>query len=78
MSFLCVFGASITKENVASMCYLLCFKHITLCDRGEKSIENQHIFEDTSGKGLGIGFWSHSGSILEAFWHPVGSKMQDN
>ncbi len=76
--FLCVSGASITKENVVSIHYLLCFKHITLLDKGEKSIENQHLFEDTSGKGLGIGFWSNLGSILDAFWHPLWSKMQKN
>jgi len=74
----CVPGASITKENVVSIHYLLCFKHITLLDKGEKSIENQHLFEDTSGKGLGIGFWSNLGSILDAFWHPLWSKMQKN
>ena len=61
MCFWCVSGASITKENVVSIHYLLRFKHITPSDKGEESIENQHLFEDTSGKGLGIGFDSNSG-----------------
>ena len=74
----CFSGVSITKENVVSIQFLLWFKHITLFDKGEKSIENTNLFEDTSGKGLGLGFWSHLGSILEAFWHPLGSKMQKN
>ena len=74
----CFSGVSITKENVVSIQFLLWFKHITLFDKGGKRIENTNLFEDTSGKGLGLGFWSHLGSILEAFWHPLGSKMQKN
>ena len=65
-------------KKVASIWYLLCFKHIDLFHKEETSVENQHIFEDASGKSLEIGFWTHLGWTLEAFWHPLDSKMQKN
>ncbi len=78
MYVLHVFAASINKENVVSILCLLCFQHIDLFHKEETSMENQHIFEDTSGKSLEIGFWIHLRWILEDFWHPLGSKMQKN
>ena len=36
MFFWCVFGVSITKDNVVSIQFLLWFKHITLFDKGEQ------------------------------------------
>ena len=59
--------ASITKEHVVSIWYLLCSKHIDLFHKEETSMGNQHIFEDAFGKGLESGFWSHLRWILEAF-----------
>ena len=64
-------GAAITKQNVVSIHYLQGFKHITLCDKGKESIENQHIFEDASGKGLWLGFWS----IWDQFWELFGTLL---
>ena len=70
MFFCCVSGASITKENVVLIQYLLGSKHIYLFEKRRKSSEIRHIFKNTSGSGLGSGLWKDLGSIWGAFWHP--------
>ena len=54
--FFCVSGASITKENVVLIQYLLCSNHIYLFEKKEKQYINSTHFKDTSGSGLGSGF----------------------
>ena len=70
MFFCRVSGASITKDNVVLIQYLSCSKHSHLFGKKEKHIDIRYIFKDTSGSGLGSGFWKELGSMLGAFGHP--------
>ena len=70
----CVSGASITKENVVLIQYLLS-KHIYLFDKRRKVYKFDTFFRDTSGSGLGSGFWKDLGSICGAPWHPLTSPI---
>jgi hypothetical protein len=67
--FFVIFGTSPTQEKLKSDHYLLCFKHIDLSENSNKSTRNQGIFEDTSGKGFGVRFFTH----LDRFWELFGT-----
>ena len=62
------------QENIDCMHYLLSFKHIDLFENSGESTTKQHMFEDASGKGLGIGFWSRLELIWMHFRNTLGSE----
>ena len=69
MFFLCVSGASSTKDNVVSIHYLLCFKHITLFEKGD-TIQKLDTFLRTY---LGRALVLDLGAIFSRFWELFGT-----
>ena len=69
MFFFCVSGASITKENVVLIEYLLCSKHIYLFEKGEQVYKFDTFLRTHLGAALGVDFRR----IWDRFWELFGT-----
>ena len=78
MFVFCVSGASITKENVVLIQYLLCSKHIYLFEKKEKNVYEFDTFLRTHlGAALGVEFrriWGRFGELFGTLKAPKYGK----